>query len=304
MRWIDRSAARGEHRGAGRVSTVVMLTFDQVRKRYGARTAVDGLSLTVRRGEVLGLLGPNGAGKSTSVAMAAGVVVPDGGAVGLEGGGDPRRPADRARIGVAPQALALYDALSGEANLRFFGAIYGLHGPRLAARVQWALDFVGLAPRARDGVATYSGGMKRRLNLAAALVHDPELLLLDEPTVGVDPQSRNALFDNIEALRREGRTVVYTTHYMEEAVRLCDRIAIVDQGRLLALGTLDELLTAYAGPPVLVASTSEGEVRTPTTRPLEALTALAASTTVTDFRVEGPTLEDVFLHLTGRSLRD
>lgn len=304
MRWIDRSAARGEHRGAGRVSTVVMLTFDQVRKRYGARTAVDGLSLTVRRGEVLGLLGPNGAGKSTSVAMAAGVVVPDGGAVGLEGGGDPRRPADRARIGVAPQALALYDALSGEANLRFFGAIYGLHGPRLAARVQWALDFVGLAPRARDGVATYSGGMKRRLNLAAALVHDPELLLLDEPTVGVDPQSRNALFDNIEALRREGRTVVYTTHYMEEAVRLCDRIAIVDLGRLLALGTLHELLTAHAGPPVLVASTSEGEVRTPTTRPLEALTALAASTTVTDFRVEGPTLEDVFLHLTGRSLRD
>ena len=281
-----------------------MLTFDQVQKRYGTRTAVDGLSLAVRRGEVLGLLGPNGAGKSTSVAMAAGVVAPDGGAVRLEGGGDPRRPADRARIGVAPQALALYDALSGDANLRFFGAIYGLHGARLAARVQWALDFVGLAPRARDGVATYSGGMKRRLNLAAALVHDPELLLLDEPTVGVDPQSRNALFDNIEALRREGRTVVYTTHYMEEAVRLCDRIAIVDQGRLLALGTLDELLTAHAGPPVLVASTSEGEVRTPTTRPLEALTALAASTTVTDFRVERPTLEDVFLQLTGRSLRD
>ncbi len=281
-----------------------MLTFDQVQKRYGARTAVDGLSLAVRRGEVIGLLGPNGAGKSTSVAMAAGVVAPDGGAVGLEGGGDPRRPADRARIGVAPQALALYDALSGDANLRFFGAIYGLHGPRLAARVQWALDFVGLAPRARDAVATYSGGMKRRLNLAAALVHDPELLLLDEPTVGVDPQSRNALFDNIEALRREGRTVVYTTHYMEEAARLCDRIAIVDQGRLLALGTLDELLTTHAGPPVLVASTSTGEVRTPTTRPLEALTALAASTTVTDFRVERPTLEDVFLQLTGRSLRD
>ena len=281
-----------------------MLTFDQVQKRYGTRPAVDGLSLAVRRGEVLGLLGPNGAGKSTSVAMAAGVVAPDGGAVRLESGGDPRRPADRARIGVAPQALALYDALSGDANLRFFGAIYGLHGARLAARVQWALDFVGLAPRARDGVATYSGGMKRRLNLAAALVHDPELLLLDEPTVGVDPQSRNALFDNIEALRREGRTVVYTTHYMEEAVRLCDRIAIVDQGRLLALGTLDELLTAHAGPPVLVASTSEGEVRTPTTRPLEVLTALAASTTVTEFRVERPTLEDVFLQLTGRSLRD
>lgn len=281
-----------------------MLTFDQVRKRYGARTAVDGLSLHVRRGEVLGLLGPNGAGKSTTVAMAAGVIVPDGGTVRLDGDGDPRRPADRARIGVAPQALALYDALTGEANLRFFGAIYDLHGPGLDNRVRWALDFVGLAPRAKDAVATYSGGMKRRLNLAAALVHDPELLLLDEPTVGVDPQSRNALFDNIEALRKDGHTIVYTTHYMEEAVRLCDRIAIVDQGKLLALGTLDELLTTHAGPPVLVAATSDGEVRTPTARPLEALTALAASTTVTDFRVDRPTLEDVFLSLTGRSLRD
>lgn len=281
-----------------------MLTFDQVRKRYGARTAVDGLSLHVRRGEVLGLLGPNGAGKSTTVAMAAGVIAPDSGTVRLEGDGDPRRTADRARIGVAPQALALYDALSGQANLRFFGAIYDLYGAGLDNRVRWALDFVGLAPRANDAVATYSGGMKRRLNLAAALVHDPELLLLDEPTVGVDPQSRNALFDNIEALRRDGRTVVYTTHYMEEAVRLCDRIAIVDQGRLLALGTLDELLAAHAGSPVLIATTSDGETRTATARPLEALTALAASTTVTDFRVERPTLEDVFLQLTGRSLRD
>lgn len=281
-----------------------MLTFDRVQKRYGTRTAVDGLSLHVRRGEVLGLLGPNGAGKSTTVAMAAGVIAPDAGTVRLDGDGDPQRPADRARIGVAPQALALYEALSGEANLRFFGAIYDLHGAGLDNRVRWALDFVGLAPRAGDAVATYSGGMKRRLNLAAALVHDPELLLLDEPTVGVDPQSRNALFDNIEALRRDGHTVVYTTHYMEEAVRLCDRIAIVDQGRLLALGTLDQLLAAHAGPPVLIATTSDGEKHTPTTRPLEALTALAATTTVTDFRVERPTLEDVFLQLTGRSLRD
>lgn len=301
---IDRSRDGGEPSGGRDVSNVVMLTFDQVRKRYGARTAVDGLSLHVRRGEVLGLLGPNGAGKSTSVAMAAGVIAPDGGTVRIDGNGDPRRPVDRARIGVAPQALALYDALSGEANLRFFGAIYDLHGAGLDNRVRWALEFVGLTPRAGDVVATYSGGMKRRLNLAAALVHDPELLLLDEPTVGVDPQSRNALFDNIEALRREGHTIVYTTHYMEEAVRLCDRIAIVDQGRLLALGTLDELLVAHAGPPVLVATTADGEVRRPTARPLETLTTLAASTTVTDFRVERPTLEDVFLQLTGRSLRD
>ena len=281
-----------------------MLTFHTVRKRFGALTAVDGLSLTVRRGEILGLLGPNGAGKSTTVAMAVGVLAPDEGRVEIEGLGAPSQRAVRARLGVAPQALAVYDLLSGEENLRFFGAIYGLTGDGLAARVRWALDFVGLTDRAHDHAGTYSGGMKRRLNLAAALVHDPELVLLDEPTVGVDPQSRNAIFDNIEALRRAGHTVIYTTHYMEEAERLCDRIAIVDAGRLLALGTLQELVAAHGGTPTLVVRTDGGERRLQAADPLAALNAVAATARVLDFHVERPTLEQVFLRLTGRTLRD
>jgi ABC-2 type transport system ATP-binding protein len=281
-----------------------MLTLHSVRKRFGTLTAVDGLSLEVRRGEILGLLGPNGAGKSTTVAMAVGVLAPDEGHVEIEGLGSPSRPAVRARLGVAPQALAVYDLLSGEENLRFFGEIYGLTGDRLAARVRWALDFVGLTDRARDQAGTYSGGMKRRLNMAAALVHDPELILLDEPTVGVDPQSRNAIFDNIEALRASGHTVIYTTHYMEEAERLCDRIAIVDGGRLLALGTLPELLAAHGGTPTLVVRTADGEQRLQADDPLAALNAVATTTRVVDFHVERPTLEQVFLKLTGRTLRD
>jgi ABC-2 type transport system ATP-binding protein len=241
-----------------------VLSLTNVRKQYGTLVAVDGLSLSANRGEVLGLLGPNGAGKSTTVSLAVGLLSPDSGRVAIDGAGDPRDPAVRARIGVAPQALALYDLLSGDENLRFFGEVYGLRGSPLEARVSWALDFVGLSDRRRDRVATYSGGMKRRLNLASALVHDPELILLDEPTVGVDPQSRHQIFDNILALKQLGRTLIYTTHYMEEAERLCDRVAIVDRGALLALGTVPDLLQAH----------------------------------------RSPTLEDLFLHLTGRSLRD
>ena len=281
-----------------------MLTLDNVRKRYGTLTAVDGLSLTVRRGEVFGLLGPNGAGKSTTVGLSVGVIAPDSGRVVIEGAGDPRQPAVRARIGVAPQALAIYDLLSGAENLRFFGEIYGVDGSRLAERVRWALNFVGLTDRGGDAAGEYSGGMKRRLNLAAAIVHDPGLILLDEPTVGVDPQSRNAIFDNIEALNRDGRTVIYTTHYMEEAERLCDRIAIIDAGRLLALGTLDELMAAHGGPPTLVVRTADGEIRTQTPDPLAELNRVASTATIRDFHVERPTLEHVFLRLTGKSLRD
>ena len=281
-----------------------MLTLEAVRKTYGTLVAVDGLSLAVRPGEVFGLLGPNGAGKSTAVALSVGLIAPDAGRIAIDGAGDPRLPAVRARIGVAPQALAVYDLLSGAENLRFFGEIYGLRGGRLSERVRWALDFVGLTERGADRAGEYSGGMKRRLNLAAALVHDPQLVLLDEPTVGVDPQSRNAIFDNIEALNREGRTVIYTTHYMEEAERLCDRIAIIDGGRLLALGTLDELMAAPGGPPTLVVRTADGAIRTQTPEPLAELNRVAATATIRDFHVERPTLEHVFLHLTGKSLRD
>jgi ABC-2 type transport system ATP-binding protein len=280
-----------------------MLILDSVRKSYGTTTAVDGLSLTVARGEVLGLLGPNGAGKSTTVNLSVGLLAPDAGRVAIEGS-DPRDPVVRKRLGVAPQALALYDVLTGEENLRFFGQVYGLSGTTLGERVRWGLDFVGLTDRKNDRVGAYSGGMKRRLNLASALVHDPELILLDEPTVGVDPQSRNQIFENILALKQLGRTLIYTTHYMEEAERLCDRVAIIDKGKLLALGPVPELLATYRAHPILVAQTAQGERRIETTDPLGELNRLAATGTVSSFHLERATLEQVFLHLTGRSLRD
>ena len=281
-----------------------MLTLTNVRKSFGKTVAVDGLSLSVGQGELFGLLGPNGAGKSTSVSLAVGLLSPDSGTIAVAGLGNPADPSVRQQIGVAPQSLALYALLTGEENLRFFGQVYGLSGAALASRVAWCLDFVGLADRKDDAVAKYSGGMKRRLNLAAALVHDPQLLLLDEPTVGVDPQSRNKIFENIEALHAEGRTIIYTTHYMEEAVRLCERIAIIDAGRLLALGSVGELLAKYGGPPTLVVNTGGAERRVQTADPLGELNRLAGAGAIDAFQMERPTLEQVFLTLTGRSLRD
>jgi len=281
-----------------------MLVLEGLRKSYGANVAVDGLSLTVRRGEIFGLLGPNGAGKTTTVGLAMGLLAPDEGTVDVAGLGSPREPAVRARIGLAPQALALYDALTGQENVAFFGSVYGLSGARLDERVRAAIEFVGLSDRRRDRVATYSGGMKRRLNLAVALVHDPELLLLDEPTVGVDPQSRNLIFENVRQLRAAGKTIVYTTHYMEEAERLCDRVGIVDHGTLLALGAVPELVAAHGARPVLVADLGGEEVRVETDDPLRELNRLAAGRPVSTFRVERANLEQVFLHLTGRQLRD
>jgi ABC-2 type transport system ATP-binding protein len=281
-----------------------MLTLENVTKRYGAHVAVDGLSLDVAKGEILGLLGPNGAGKSTTVHLSVGLFAPDGGRVSLGGAGSPEDPRVRRRIGVATQALALYDLLSGEENLQFYGRLYGLAGATLRTRVDWALQFVGLTDRRRDRAADYSGGMKRRLNMAIAILHEPDLILLDEPTTGVDPQSRNLIFDNIRALRARGCTVVYTTHYMEEAERLCDRVAILDHGRVLALDTVPRLLAAHGGASALIVDTPEGTRRIDTDAPLDALNRVAAETTVTRFHMERATLEQVFLHLTGRTLRD
>jgi ABC-2 type transport system ATP-binding protein len=280
------------------------LVLDAVCKRYGGLVAVDGLSLEVHGGEILGLLGPNGAGKTTTVGIATGLLAPDEGRVEIAGAGPPSSAEARRRLGVAPQSLALYDSLTGRENLEFFASIHGLDGRARSARVDAALDFVGLADRAGDRVSSYSGGMKRRLNLAAAVVHDPEVVLLDEPTVGVDPQSRSLVFENVLALRARGRAVVYATHYMEEAERICDRVAIVDHGRLLAQGTVADLVAASGGLGALVAETSSGEVRVVTGDPLGELNQLAASGPVRSFRVERPRLEDVFLRLTGRSLRD
>jgi len=282
-----------------------MLTLKNVVKRYGPQVAVNDLSLEVHPGELFGLLGPNGAGKSTTVHLSVGLLKPDQGAVALAGLGPPTSPDVRSRIGVAPQNLSLYGLLSGQENLTFFGRMHAMKGSALAGRVRWALEFVGLFDRRHDRVQNYSGGMKRRLNLAAALLHAPALLLLDEPTVGVDPQSRNSIFDNIEALKQQGTTIVYTTHYMEEAARLCDRVAIIDHGRLLALDTVRALIAAHGGTPTLVVENGGGERRIPTPDPLAELNRLAASgSTVSSFHVERPTLEQVFLNLTGRSLRD
>jgi ABC-2 type transport system ATP-binding protein len=249
-----------------------VLEIRGLRKTFGTLVAVDDVSFSVAPGRLTGLLGPNGAGKTTTVSIVAGLLPPDRGQVliggkplgGRSGDTDPLKR----RIGLVPQDLALYDELSARENLRFFGALYNLSGPALESAMTSALTMVGLADRARDKVKAFSGGMKRRLNLAAGLLHDPDILLLDEPTVGVDPQSRNAIFDNLEELKRRGKALLYTTHYMEEAERLADRIVVIDHGKVVADDTLDGL---YAG-----VGAAGGQ----------------------------RSLESVFLTLTGRSLRD
>jgi ABC-2 type transport system ATP-binding protein len=262
-----------------------MIRLDHVTKRYRSLVAVDDLSLATAPGEVFGLLGPNAAGKTTLVGMAAGLLAPDAGSVEITGLGRPTDPRVRARIGIAPQSVALYDELTGTENLTLFGRLYGLRGSALRENVNRALAFTGLTERAGQRVRTYSGGMKRRLNIAAALVHRPAVVLLDEPTVGVDPQSRNAIFDHIRALRHEGCTVLLTTHYMEEAERLCDRVGVLDHGRLLAVDTVEALLRTYA--PATPAGVEAVRDPAPAVRP--------AGT---------GDLEQVFFALTGHGLRD
>ena len=281
-----------------------MLTLKNVRKTFGPHVAVDALSLEVRPGEIFGLLGPNGAGKSTTVSMAVGLLKPDSGTVDIGGLGSPTRSEVRRQLGVAPQSLAIYEDLTAEENLRFFGRVFGLRGAALAARVEIALELADLKDRRKEPVTTFSGGMKRRLNIAAAMVHDPKLLLLDEPTVGVDPQSRNAILERIETMRAEGRTVIYTTHYMEEAARICDRVAIIDHGKVLAVDTVEGLIATHGGDPLLTVTTSDGPQEIRTRDPVAELTRLAAGRTVLDFRLDRADLEQVFLHLTGRTLRD
>src|SRR5262245_4677073 len=246
-----------------------MLPVSNLRKSCGSTRAVADVPFSVSPGQLVGLLGPNGAGKTTTVSMIAGLVTADAGEVRVAGrtmAGD-TDPLKR-KIGLVPQDLALYDELTARDNLRFFGALFGLSGAALDRAMASALTLVGLADRARDPVKAFSGGMKRRLNLAAGLLHDPDVLLLDEPTVGVDPQSRNAIFDNLEELKRRGKALLYTTHYMEEAERLADRVVVIDQGKVVADDTLQGL---YAG-----VKTAGGRA----------------------------SLESVFLTLTGRSLRD
>jgi ABC-2 type transport system ATP-binding protein len=302
-----------------------MLELSGLGKDYGERTAVAALDLTVTKGEILGLLGPNGAGKTTTISMASGVVTPTRGKVTIGGTDLERQPrVAKAKLGLVPQDLALYEELSATQNLTFFAALYGIHGKLAAERVAWALGVVGLADRAKDTVKTYSGGMQRRLNIAAGLVHKPELLILDEPTVGVDPQSRNHIFETVRTLRASGITVIYTSHYMEEVEALCDRVAIMDAGKIVALGTIGELVAKYAGKGVELEVTGdldqaaaaarahgtvtrEGNViRVEPTAGLAPVLAAIEATGVTIARIESrqATLETAFLALTGRGLRD
>lgn len=309
-----------------------VIKVDGLVKRYGDRVVLNGVSFSVWEGEIFGLLGPNGAGKTTLISILATLLPPDEGQV-LICGYDLRREADRIRplIGFVPQELALYPTLSAWDNLAFFGRIYGLRGTALQERITTVLDLVGLRDRAGDAVRTFSGGMKRRLNIAAGLIHGPRLLLLDEPTVGVDPQSRNFIFEHIERLRAEGMTILYTTHYMEEAEQLCDRVAIMDEGRILALDTpkgligllgggvihmevaaehMEDLLSAVrALPHVRAASSRDRQLKIETRAARPALLELielcnARDIPILSLEVLEPNLESVFLHLTGKRLRD
>ena len=298
-----------------------MITANGLRKDFDEIRAVDELSLEIRTGETFGLLGPNGAGKSTTINILVGLIKPDSGSIAVDVGGSSSDPTDletRKLIGVAPQSLSLYEDLSARENLEFFAQLYGLHGELLRQQVEWALDFAKLEDRQKDLVSTFSGGMKRRLNIAVAMIHSPKVLFLDEPTVGVDPQSRNHIFECIEKLRSKGLTIVYTTHYMEEASRLCDRVGIIDKGKMLALDTVDQLIERYGGESFVNAELSPSsqssdlpgdfDGRTLSFRssnPLEEIAKL--SSRGVDFRtlnVSRPDLEAVFLSLTGRSLRD
>ena len=290
-----------------------MLALRDIRRRFGSTIAVDGLSLEVRTGEVFGLLGPNGAGKSTTIAIATGLLAPDAGSVDLLGLGSPSNPKVRMHLGLAPQEITLYAELTARENLRFFADLYGVSNARV--RVDELLALVELDARANDRVATFSGGMKRRLNLAAALVHDPKLVLLDEPTAGVDPQSRNRILELVRRLAGEGKTVLYTTHYMEEAAKICDRVGIVDHGRMLDVGTVAELVARHGGQSAVTIERDGAEERILTADPVAEVARQFARANsdrergevgreVTGLRIERPDLETVFLSLTGRSLRE
>jgi ABC-2 type transport system ATP-binding protein len=307
-----------------------VLEILELEKRYGATVALDKVSFEVFEGEVFGLLGPNGAGKTTLLSIVSGLISASGGDVRIMG--RPALPVSRELrrlIGIVPQELAVYNELTPRENLRFFGRLYGLAGPPLEQRADDVLEAIGLADRADDKVASFSGGMKRRLNLGAALVHQPRLLFLDEPTTGVDPQSRNHIFEEIRRVNHGGATVVYTSHYMEEVQALCPRVGIIDHGRLIACDTVAALIRQLAGQirlrlpevsrPLLDRLGTLPDVRWKQTdgQTLELECADAKGTLLRvvallnelnleliNLETQEPNLEGVFLHLTGRGLRD
>ena len=309
-----------------------MIEVESLRKEFGDLVAVDDVSFTAEGGAIFGLLGPNGAGKSTTIGCISGLLRPDGGRVSVMGHDVAGRgTAARQGLGIVPQELALYEEVSAHENLSFWGACYGLTGAALASRIEAVLDLTGLADRAKEPIKKFSGGMKRRLNFACGIVHEPKVLLLDEPTVGVDPQSRVRLLDLVRSQAAAGTCVLYTTHYMEEAETLCDRLGVIDHGKLIALGTLAELraltgerdLLRLAGSfePVasrealarlddveIVQADAEGltiamkEASRKLSAVFEALGAAGGE--VRETTLTRPSLESLFIKLTGRELRE
>lgn len=309
-----------------------MLEVQSLTKQFGGIRAVNNVSFQVAQGDAFGLLGPNGAGKSTTISMLTGLLAPDSGEVSLHGHGLSKHARYvKQRIGLVPQSIALYENLNARENLEFWGAIYGVSGGRLRDNIEWCLDVAGLKDHAKQLVKKYSGGMQRRLNIAAGMIHRPELLIMDEPTVGIDPQSRNHILETVRKLNVEGMTVIYTSHYMEEVQFLCRRLAIMDQGEMIAYGNLDDVrqlagslatitIEVHGDATKVLAELKQDLSLTQVTRVANNLVFLCkdaasgVSKAITSLSqnhlqanridIQEPNLESAFLHLTGRQLRD
>ncbi|MFD3257560.1 ATP-binding cassette domain-containing protein [Paenibacillus lentus] len=310
-----------------------MIEALELRKVFKGKTAVDEVSFYLDKGESVGLLGPNGAGKSTTISMISSLLKPNAGDVRLNGVSVIGKPQlIRQVLGVVPQEIALYQELSAYENLKFFGRIYRLKGKELEMKIQELLEMVGLRDRQKELIKTYSGGMKRRINIAAALLHDPKIVIMDEPTVGIDPQSRNHILDTVRLLNREkGTTVLYTSHYIEEVEQLCSRIYIMDHGRIIASGTKEELRRILSGEdmlslqldkpskelvqelqslaPIRQVEETENGLKLIAAKQSNLLSQVVQAAErhhvqIISIHVHTPSLEDVFLHLTGRTLRD
>ncbi|MCC2117252.1 ABC transporter ATP-binding protein [Bacillus halotolerans] len=311
-----------------------MLQAENIKKAYGKKTIVKGISFSLKKGESFGLLGPNGAGKSTTISLISGLVPLDGGEITVGGyaiGKDTNKA--KQKIGIVPQEIALYPTLTAQENLVFWGKMYGLTHGEAKKRSAEVLEYVGLTERAKDKIETFSGGMKRRINIGAALMHKPELLIMDEPTVGIDPQSRNHILETVKQLNETGMTVIYTSHYMEEVEYLCDRIGIIDQGEMIAIGTKNDLCSRLGGDTIIqmtvsgadegflsdvrslayvndvTVSESELKIEVAAAHHEKVVTSLlteaaAHQTNLLSLQVQEPNLERLFLNLTGRTLRD